>query len=105
MALSSPDDAAEADVAGGGVDRLGVARGRAVAAAVARRAQVRAALDDLARNADCRLAGVVAVLLAPATRVCRDAAVFQRSGLVLRRIPVGRPLPDVADHVVEPVGV
>ena len=50
--LSSLDDAAEADMAGRGVDRLGVARGRAIAAAIVRRAQMRAALQHLARNAD-----------------------------------------------------
>ena len=57
-----------------GVDRLGVARGRTVAAAVVGRAQVRAALDDLARNAGRRTALAVAVGLAPAARVVRYAA-------------------------------
>src|SRR6516165_4967213 len=57
-----PDDAAKTDVAGGGVDGLGVARRRTVAAAIVRRAQMRAALQDLARNADVRLTVVVAAL-------------------------------------------
>ena len=46
-----PDDAAEAQVAGRGVDGLRHPGGGPVAAAVVRRAQVRAALHDLARNA------------------------------------------------------
>ena len=45
-----PVHAAEADVARGGVDGLALARGRAVAQAVARRAQVRAALDHAPRD-------------------------------------------------------
>ena len=44
--------AAKSDVARRRVDRLGMTRGRAVAAAIARRAQMRAALEHLARNFD-----------------------------------------------------
>src|SRR6188472_3252309 len=46
-----PNDAAKADVARRGVDRLALAGGRAIAQAVVRRAQMRAALDHLAREA------------------------------------------------------
>ena len=52
-----PHDAAEADVAGRRVDRLELARGRPVAQAVVRRAQVRAALDHPARDVLARRAG------------------------------------------------
>src|SRR3990170_5546808 len=45
-------DAAEAEMAGRGIDRLGVARRRAIATAIARRTEKRAALDHLARNLD-----------------------------------------------------
>ena len=83
----------------------GVARGRTIAPAIVGRAQVRAALDHLARNPDLRLAGVVALLLAPAARILRDAARPCRVGLVLGGEPVGGPFPDVADHVVEAVAV
>jgi hypothetical protein len=58
-------------VAHGRVDRLGVARGRSIAAAVVGRAQVRAAFDHLAWNPDLRLAGVVALVFPTAARVCR----------------------------------
>ena len=66
--------AAEADVARGGVDRLGVARGGPVAAAIVRRAQMRAAFQHLAGNADFRLARIVALGLRPAARILRHAA-------------------------------
>src|SRR5215471_10584521 len=79
-----PDDAAEADVAGGGVDGLGVARRRTVAAAVIGRAQVRAALQYLARDADVRLAAVVAAFLRRPARILRRAAGPGCGDLMLR---------------------
>src|SRR3954467_11389884 len=87
------------------VDRLRVTRGRAVATAVARRAQMRAAFDHLARNPDLGLARVVASFLVPPARVLGDAAALERFGLVLLREPVGGPLPDVANHVVDAVAI
>ena len=48
--LLRPDDAAKADVAGRGVDRLALPRRRPVAEAVVGRAEMRAALDHLARE-------------------------------------------------------
>src|SRR4030081_2080754 len=45
-----PGDAPEANMACGGVDWLGVTRGGTVAAAVIRSAEMRAALQHLARN-------------------------------------------------------
>src|SRR5258705_11059792 len=98
-------DAAESEAAGGGIFRLGVARRRTIAAAIVRRAQVRTALDHLAWNPDVGLTRVVAAILAAAARVLRNAAGFWRVSFVLRRMPVGRPLPDIADHVVKAVTV
>src|SRR4051794_27044998 len=66
-------DAAEAEVTCRCVDLLGMARRRPIASAVVRRAQVRAALNDLARDPDVRRGRVVAAVLAPAARVLRDA--------------------------------
>src|SRR4029453_9263646 len=62
-------DAAKAKMAGRGVDRLGVAGCGAVAAAITRRAEMRAALDRLARNLDPWLTRIVALLLARAPRI------------------------------------
>ena len=56
-------DAAEAEVARGALDRLGLARRGAVAQAVARRAQVRAALDDHAREPVLRRGGAARAVL------------------------------------------
>ena len=92
-------------MAGGGVDRLRMARSRPVASAVIRRAQMRAAFDDLLWNFHIGRSGVVAVVLAPAARVLRNAAGLRGIRLMLWRIPVGRPFPDVADHVVKSVTV
>src|SRR5256714_10961235 len=66
---------------------------------------MRATLQDLARDPDLRLAGVVARLLTPAARVLRDAAGFRGIGFMSGGPPIGRPLPHIADHVVEPVAV
>src|SRR6516165_6177678 len=88
-----------------GIDRLGMARGRTVAAAVVRCAKMRAALDDFSRNFDLRQTRIVACSLWAATRVFRNAARLRRVGLVLGRPPICGPLPDVADHVVKAVTV
>src|SRR5437762_4492772 len=87
------DHTPKPDMASGCVDRLGVPRGGTVTAAVVRRAQMRAALDDLAGNLDVRLAGIVTRCLRAAARVFRDAAGFGRIGLVLLRVPVRGPFP------------
>src|SRR4029077_61112 len=76
-----------------------------VAAAIVRRAQVRAAFDYFSRYPDGGLAWIKACSLRSAARVFGNAARFRRIGLVLLRIPVARPLPDIADHVVEAVAV
>src|SRR5262245_38938719 len=105
MSLLGSNDAAEADVAGRSVDRLGVARRRAVAPAVDRCAKVRAALDDLAGDFHLRLAGIVAGLFGAAARSFRNAAGVQRIRFVLLREPVGGPFPGVADHVLDAVAI
>src|SRR5262245_18623527 len=71
---SGPHDAAEADVAGGRINGLGKPCSRAIAAAVVRRAQVRATLEDLPRDRDGGLAGIVAVFRTRTSRVARNAA-------------------------------
>ena len=82
-----------------------MSRGRTIAPAIVRRAEMRAPLKDLARNSDVGLAGVVAVAFRPATRIFRNATRFRRVGLVLGREPIAGPLPDIADHVVDAVAV
>src|SRR6266581_5288660 len=99
-------DAAEADVRHAGVDHLRLARGGTVAEAVVRGAEVRAALDHLARDAELRLVRVVALGLRDDARVDgRAAAGLDDLVGAGGDVPVARPLPDVARHVVEPVAV
>src|SRR5215470_16235421 len=81
-------DAAEPDVTGRGIGRLGLARSGPVAAAVIGGAQVRAALEDLARNPDVGPERVIALLWRSAARVLGKAAGFRPVGLVLGRVPV-----------------
>src|SRR5437867_11920176 len=90
---------------GGSIDRLRMARCRPVASAVVRRAQMRAAFDDLSWNFHIGRSGIVTVGLAAAARVLWNAASLRSICLMLWRIPVGRPFPDVANHVVQPVPV
>src|SRR5262249_44227973 len=80
-------------------------RGGTVAPAVVRRAQVRATLHHPPRDADPRLGGIVALVLAPAARVLRSAAGLHGLLGMPRPVPVARPLPDVADHVLEAVAI
>ncbi len=54
---------------------------------------------------DLRLARVVARVLTTAAWIFRDAACLWRVGLVLLRVPIDSPLPDIADHVVDAVAV
>src|SRR6266851_4519927 len=88
-----------------GVDRLGMTRGRTIAAAVVGSAEMRAALKHLAWNPDLRPTRVVARGLGPAARILRNATRLRRIGFMLLRIPVGRPFPDIPDHVVDAVAV
>ncbi len=83
------------------VDHLRATGGRAVAAAVGVGTQERAALDHLAGHAELRLRRIEAVRLAATARVVRDAARLVGVLRVTRRVPVGRPLPDVPRHVVQ----
>src|SRR5690242_14904986 len=82
-----------------------MARGRPITAAIVRRTQMRAALQDLARNFDIRLAGIVTLILSPAAGIFGNAARLRCIGLMPGGPPVGGPLPDVADHVVDAVAV
>src|SRR5688572_24547076 len=66
---------------------------------------MRATLQDLAWNPALRLTRIVARVLAPPARIARDAACLDRLIGMTRLIPVRRPFPHVADHVVETVAV
>src|SRR5262245_2329639 len=88
----------------GRIDWLWKTGRRPVAPAVVRRAQVRAALEDLPWNLD-RLTRIVAAFLAWPSRVAGNTARFDLVRRMRRTIPVGRPLPDVADQIEQTVPV
>ena len=87
------------------VDRLGKPRRRSIPAAVIRRAEMRAALDHFAGNPDLRLSRIEAVRLVAAARIVRGAAPVLRLVDRPERVPIGRPLPDVAGDVNQAVAV
>src|SRR5471032_11012 len=99
------DDAAKADVASRGIDRLGMTRPWTIAATIVSSAEMRAALEHLARNAHRGMAWIEAPITGAAARILRHAAGFGRVSAVLGRIPVDRPFPDIADHVVHAVAI
>src|SRR5258708_3431760 len=80
-------------------------RGRTIAAAVVGSAEMRAAFEHLAWNPDVPLTRVVAGSLGAAARVFPNAAPLRCIGFMLLRIPISRPFPDIADHVVQAVAV
>src|SRR5215217_2572394 len=83
------------------VDLLGVARGWPVPTAVIWRAQMGATLDHFARDPDVRCRWIVATLLTPAARVFRNAARLRRISFVSLGIPIARPFPRIANHVMD----
>src|SRR5215469_7992678 len=87
------------------IDRLGMSCRRAIAAAIVGRAQMRAALQNLARDPDVGLARIVARGLKAAARILRNTAGLGRIGFVPVQPPVRGPFPDIADHVVKAVAV
>src|SRR5690606_13039556 len=96
---------AEADMAGRGIDRLRMTRGGAVAPAVIRRAQMRAALENLARDRGPGLGEIMAAYGRELAGILRDAAGFGRIGSVAAGPEIRGPFPDIADHVVKPVAI
>src|SRR5262252_3267814 len=103
--LSLSNDTAKSDMAGRSVDRLSVARCWAITATVVRCAKMRSTLNHLARNFYMRHARIVAFLFAPTSWALGNAARLRHITFVRRGVPVGGPLPHIADHVVNAVSV
>jgi hypothetical protein len=87
----------------GGVDGLRHARRRPIALAIAWRTQEGAALHDFAGQAGTVHADFPALVLSTTTRIFHGAAGTVNDSVVL--IPVRRPLPYIAGHVVEAVAI
>src|SRR5262249_47383573 len=98
--LHAPD-AAKSLVAGSGIHLLRNARRRTIPQTVVGRAQVRTALQNLARDVDLRRPGIITFLFRDSFDATRAARL--RPAMLL--IPIAGPLPDVAGHVVETVSV
>src|SRR5215470_10759638 len=103
--LAQPDDAAEPDVTGRRVDRLRQPCRRTVAITIIVGAEMRSALEHFARDSNGALARIEAVTLVAAARIHRNATRLLLVFGMLRLVPVARPLPGVADHIVEAVAV
>src|SRR5215510_4227643 len=85
------------------IDGLGHASRRSIAPAVVRRAEMRSAFHDFARDLDRWLVRIVAFVSFSAPRV--EARAARLCYLLVLLVPVHGPLPHVAGHVVEPVTV
>src|SRR5262249_36842488 len=96
-------DAAETDMAGRCIDRLGMPSRRPIAPAIVGRTEIRSALQDFARYPVAWLTGVVALVLLAAAGALRDTAWLGGIRGMTRTEALGGPFPDVADHVVEAV--
>src|SRR5262245_12137902 len=86
-----------------GIDWLRHARRRPVASTVIRGAQIRPAFHDPPRALDRGHSRIVAPLPLAAARFIDRAARALDPAVIL--IPVGRPSPDVAGHVIQTVAV
>src|SRR5262249_20878863 len=98
-----PDDAAKTKMTGGSIDGLGHARCRSITPAVVRRAEMRSAFHNFARDLDVRHVGIVAFVSVAASGV--EARAARLWYLFVLLVPIRRPLPHVAGHVVEPVTI
>src|SRR5690348_3578758 len=101
---SGSDNTPEADMAGRRVDRLGMTRGGPIPPAIVGGAEMRATFQHLARDVET-VARVRALLFRAAARVLRHTAGLGHVSRMAGGVPVGRPFPDIADHVVDAVAV
>src|SRR5262245_43456709 len=99
--LLDSNDTAEAEVVGTGVDGVRHAGGGTVALAVVGRTGEAASFEHPARDGGDIVR--VDALLLRALLMDRGTPTTGVNHLVLGGIPVGRPLPDVADHVGQAV--
>src|SRR3954471_15786740 len=95
-------DAAKTDVARRRVDRFGEARGGAVAPAIVRRTEKRSAFQDLPRDAYARRVAVDALAASSTPWISWVATSDRRCRGMARAVPIGGPLPYVANHIVQP---
>src|SRR5262245_61370999 len=91
-------DQPKAEVRGSAADFCFAAAADQIPRAVLIGAQIRSATNDTLRGS-----GLLRVVAAARTvRVVRDRTRLRQRRVIIRPVPVGTPLPDVAAHVVEP---
>src|SRR5262245_53066505 len=98
-----PANASKTEMACGSVDRLAHSRGGPVTLAIVRGAEIGTAFHDFPRNTHSLKPRIMALVTLAAFGIEGCAARPHRAAM--RLIPVRRPLPDVSDHVVEPVSI
>src|SRR6266566_8510080 len=99
------DYTAEADMAGRGINRLGNTCRRAITQAVIRRAEERPAFEHLSWDAELRLRRINTLLSCPPSRIDRDAACPGRVFWMMLLVPVRRPFPYIASHIIQPIAI
>src|SRR6266480_3088718 len=99
------DNTPEADMARRGINRLGNTCRRAITQAVIRRAEEGPAFEHFSWDADLWLCRINTLLSCPPSRIDRDAARPGRVCWMPLLVPVRRPFPHIARHVIQPIAI
>src|SRR6266516_5431332 len=99
------DNTPEADMARRGINRLGNTCRRAITQAVIGRAEEGPTFEHLSWDADLRLCRINTLLSCPPSRINRDAARPDRVCWMMLLVPVRRPFPHIASHVIQPIAI
>ena len=99
------DNTPEADMARRRINRLGNTCRRAITQAVIGRAEEGPAFEHLSWDAELRLRRINTLLSCPPSRIDRDAACPGRVFWMMLLVPVRRPFPHIASHVIQPIAI
>src|SRR6266480_3286569 len=99
------DNTPEADMARRGINRLGNTCRRAIPQAVIRRAEEGPAFEHFSWDAELRLCRINTLLSCPPSRIDRDAACPGRVFWMMLLVPVRRPFPHIASHVIQTITI
>src|SRR6266581_2390265 len=99
------DNTPEADMARRRINRLGNTCRRAITQAVIRRAEEGPAFEHFSWDAELRLCRINALLSCPPSRIGGDAARPGRVFWMILLVPVRRPFPHIARHVIQPIAI
>src|SRR5436189_4322638 len=99
------DNTPETDVARRGINRLGNTCRWAIPQAVIRRTEEGPAFEHFSWDAELRLGRINTLLPCPPSRIERDAARPCRVCWMTLLVPVRRPFPHIARHVIQPIAI